>query len=107
MLEKNPYDLFFFRNSYTSYNGSNAIECMCSYNETDNSVFTISFLSALSQIRELEKIGKVFIENVGDNKILLKNILGRYHPEEKIQTSYYFYNFGYRPFMSDTVFMLN
>ena len=107
MLEKQPYDLFFFRNSYTSYNGSNAIECMCSYNETDNTVFTISFLSALSQIRELEKIGKVFIENIGDNKILLKNILGRYHPEEKIQTSYYFYNFGYRPFMSDKVFMLN
>ena len=37
-------------------NGSNAIECICSYNETHASVFTISFLSALSQIRELEKI---------------------------------------------------
>ena len=58
-------------------NGKNAIECICSYNETDVSVFTISFLSALSQIREIEKIGKVFIENIGDNKILLKNILGK------------------------------
>ena len=28
MLEKEPYDLFFFRNSYTSYNGSNVIECI-------------------------------------------------------------------------------
>ena len=107
MIEKEPFDLFFFRNSYTSYEGKNAIECICSYNETDSSVYTISFLSALSQIRELEKIGKVFIENIGDNKILLKNVLGRYYPEAKIQTAYYFYNFGYRPFMSDKVFMLN
>ena len=98
---------FFYRNSYTSYEGKKAIECICSYNETDDSVFTISFLSALSQIRELEKLGKVFIENIGDNKVLLKNILGRYYPEAKIQTSYYFYNFGYRPIMSDKVFMLN
>ena len=107
MIEKEPYDLFFFRNSYTSYEGSNAIECICSFNETHDSVFTISFLSALSQLRKLEKTKKLFIENIGDNKVLLKNILGRYNPEEKIQTSYYFYNFGYRPFLSDKVFMLN
>ena len=107
MIDKESYDLFFFRNSYTSYNGKKAIECICSYNETDDSVFTISFLSALSQIREIEKIGKVFIENIGDNTILLKKILARYYAEQKIETSYYFYNFGYRPFMSDKVFMLN
>ena len=107
MLDKESYDLFFFRNSYTSYNGKKAVECICSYNETDDSVFTISFLSALSQIREIEKIGKVFIENIGDNTILLKKILARYYAEHKIETSYYFYNFGYRPFMSDKVFILN
>ena len=27
---KESYDLFFFRNSYTSYNGKNGLECICS-----------------------------------------------------------------------------
>ena len=39
MIEKESYDLFFFRNSYTSYEGKKAIECICSYNETHASVF--------------------------------------------------------------------
>ena len=107
LLENEPYDCIIFNNSYTSYDGDNSIECICSYKETHESVFVLSFMAALSQINKIIKFRYLFLENISDNGEILKKIMKRYSFKEKITTSYYFYNFGYRPFESKNVFMLN
>ena len=70
--------------------------------------FFLEIISPFNAPRKGPKINPIGPKiNIGDNTILLKKILARYYAEHKIETSYYFYNFGYRPFMSDKVFMLN
>lgn len=107
LLENEPYDCIIFNNSYTSYDGDDSIECICSYKETHESVFVLSFMCALSEINKIKSFRYIFLENISDNGEILKKIMKRYAYKEKITTSYYFYNFGYRPFESKNVFMLN
>lgn len=107
LIDNEPYDCFFFRNTYTSYNGKNSIEAFASFQETDESVFVLGFLCAISLIYKLQKFERLFIENISNNNIIIKNILKRYAPIMKTRCSYYFYNFAYRPFFSNNVLLLN
>jgi hypothetical protein len=107
IINKKPYNLFFFRNTYTTYYGKKSLECICSYKETNNDMFTKSFFYSLSKICKIKKIGRIFIENISDNNILINNILKVCHPERKITTSYYFYNYLHKPFISNKVLILN
>ena len=107
LIDNEPYDLFVFRDTYTTYNGNNAMECIASFKETDESVFALGFMCSVSLIYERKKFSRLFIENISNNNIIIKNILTRYKPIAKTDASYYFYNFGYRPFESNNVFILN
>lgn len=107
LLDNEPYDSFVFRNTHTTYNGDKSIECIASYKETDESVFVLGFMCCISLIYEKIKFNKLFIENISDNNIILKKVMKRYQPISKSSASYYFYNFGYRPFSSNNVFILN
>ena len=107
LIDGEPYDIFVFNNTYTSYNGKRGMECICSFQETDESVFALGFMCSISLIYERIKFTRLFIENISNNNIILKAILKRYQPILKSDASYYFYNFGYRPFESTKVFILN
>ena len=107
LIDNEPYDMFVFHNTYTRYNGKRGMECICSFKETDESVFVLGFMCSISLIYERIKFTRLFIENISNNNIIIKNILKRYQPILKTDASYYFYNFGYRPFESTNVFILN
>ena len=107
LINNEPYDLFVFRNTYTTYNGKYSLECIASYQEADTSVFVLGFLCSISLIYEIHKFERLFIENISDNDVIIKNVMKRYQPIMKIKCSYYFYNFAYRPFLSSNVFILN
>ena len=83
------------------------MECICSFKETDESVFVLGFMCSISLIYNEMKFTRLFIENISNNNIILKKIIERYREVEKTKASYYFYNFGYRPFLSNDVFILN
>jgi len=107
MIYKDPFDFFIFRNCHTYYDGKRSLECIASFYETKEPIFCLSFLSILDKIRNEIDCEKLFIENISNNNFIIKNILKRYMYNEKIPTSYYFYNFAYRPFTSTDVIMIN
>jgi len=107
LINKQPYDIFIFHNTHTTYNGNKSMECICSFKETDESVFVLGFMCSISLIYNEMKFTRLFIENISNNNIILKKIIERYREVEKTKASYYFYNFGYRPFLSSEVFILN
>ena len=83
------------------------MECFASFKETHESVFVLSFLCGISLIYEMEPFSRLFIENISSNNVLIKKLGERYRPIMKTQCSYYFYNFAYRPFLSNQVFLVN
>ena len=107
LIDNEPHDCFIFRNTYTTYDGKRSIECICSFQETDVSVFVLGFMCSVSLIYEYTKFTRLFIENISNNNVIIKGVLKRYQPVFKTDASYYFYNFGYRPFESKDVFILN
>ena len=107
IINNEPYDFFIFRNTHTTYDGENSIESIASFKETDESVFVLGFMCSIALIYKEIKFSRLFIENISNNNIILKKIIERYRHIEKLKASYYFYNFGYRPFLSNDVFILN
>ena len=56
----------------------------------------------------VDNLRKIYpIENISDNNIIIKKVTERYSFMSKTRCSYYFYNFAYRPFLSNDVFILN
>ena len=107
MIYKDPFDFFIFRNSHTYYDGKRGLECIGSFNETKEAIFSLSFLSVLSVICKEIDCKRLFLENISNNNIIIKNILNRYSYQERISTSYYFYNFALRPFKSTDVIIID
>ena len=83
------------------------MELIGSFKETDESVFVLSFMCSISLIYKTLVFSRLFIENISNNNVILKKLMDNYEPISKSKTSYYFYNFGYRPFLSNDVFILN
>ena len=107
LIDNEPFDCFIFHNTYTTYDGKNSIECITSFKETDESVFALGFMCSLSLIYQQMKFTRLFIENIANNNVIIKKILERYSPIATLKASYYFYNFGYRPFLAEKVFIIN
>ena len=107
LIDNEPYDCFIFHNSYTTYNGNKSMEFITSFKETDESVFVLGFMCSITLINEILPFQRLFIENTSNNNIILKKILERYQSMDILKAAYYFYNFGYRPFLSNDVFILN
>lgn len=107
LIGDEAYDCFIFHNTYTTYNGNRSMELICSFKETDESVFVLSFMCSITLIYKTIVFTRLFIENTSNNNVILKNLMDNYEPISKSKTSYYFYNFGYRPFYSNDVFIIN
>jgi len=108
-INNEPTSMYMFRNTYTSYNGENSLELFASYNNStlnsNEKLFTLCALIVIDKIRNFSPIRYLFIENISNNNIIIKNILERYSSYHQSVYSYYFYNFGVRPLLSSDVFV--
>ena len=106
LLNKIPVALYFFKNPYLFYDNEKSIELIGSYSETSEDIFTLGALISIDKIRERVGNSILFIENISNNNIILKKIFSKYTAFVECDTSYYFYNFAYRPFKSTNVFCI-
>ena len=108
LLDNNkPWGCFIFRNPHTRYRGDGmSLDCIashCSILERKD-IFVKKFYSCIPQIKYNFKY--LLIENISHNYYIIPDILQKRTPFLKSTTSYYFYNFAYRPFLSKDVFLV-
>ena len=104
----NPWGCYIFRNPYTQYEDKGmSIDCIASYCSNEHKIydFTTKFFYCFPQIEY--NFDYLLIENISHNHHIIKNILERKNPFLKSSTSYYLYNFAYRPFLSKEAFILS
>jgi len=98
---------YIFRNPYTKYNGDGmSIDLIASYcaDSKNTALFVKKFFSSLSLIPYDYKY--LLVENLGHNIYISQSLQKKHTPFLKSTTSYYFYNFAYRPFLSKDVLVL-
>jgi len=98
---------YVFRNPYTKYkNDGLSLDLVASYcSDSDHKpLFIKKFFSCLSQIPYKYKY--LLVEELGHNIYISQFLKRKYTPFLKSTTSYYLYNFGYRPFLSKEAFVL-
>lgn len=109
-IDNNPICLYVFKNTYTTYNGKKSLELIASYLNMDfinmENIFVLGALISIDNLIQQYNYEVLFIENISNNNIILKNILERYTYMFEINHSYYLYNFGIRPFMCNNVFII-
>jgi len=109
-IDNKPICLYVFRNTYTTYNGKKSLELTSSYLDKDfinmENIFVLGGLISIDKLVQQYNYEVLFIENISNNDIILKNILERYTYMFEINHSYYLYNFGIRPFMCNNVFII-
>ena len=102
-----PWGCYIFKNPYTQYeNKGMSIDLIASFcSDMDRKKdFISNFYQCLPQIPYYYNY--ILVENISHNNIIIKNILSIYSPFLKSPTSYYLYNFAYRPFLSKDVFLI-
>ena len=80
------------------------------YNSSEEDLLDISYFQMVTSLRLNEPGAIDLIENFNldyPNNHIIKNIRRFHKPDFKSNTSYYLYNFGYRPFPSKEVFLLS
>jgi len=105
--QNNPWGCFIFRNPHTRYDGDGmSLDCIASHCSMlkYKDAFVAKFYSCIPQIKYNYKY--LLIENISHNHYIMQDILQKHTPFLKSTTSYYFYNFAYRPFLSKDVFLL-
>lgn len=98
---------YIFRNPYTKYKDNGmSVDLVASYcsDSKHSSLFIKKFFSCLSLIPYDYKY--LLVEDLGHNIYISQFLKKKYTPFLKSTTSYYFYNFAYRPFLSKDVFVL-
>ena len=108
MDNNTPYGCYVFRNPHTHYEkGGESLDCIASYCSSSEKIanFIGSFSDCLSQISY--PFNYLLIENISHNDHLIQYMMMIQKPFLKSNTSYYLYNFGYRPFISKEVFLLS
>ena len=106
-INKTPVSIYFFKNPHVFYNDKKSIELIGSYNETTENIFVLGALISIDKIKKIVKNDILFIENISNNNIILKTLFSKYNAFAEANTSYYFYNFGYRPFESNKIFIID
>jgi hypothetical protein len=107
LIDKKPVALYFFKNPHVFYNDKKSIEFIGSYSETTNDIFILGGLISIDKVYKMMKNDILFIENISNNNIIIKMLLSKYNAFVESDTSYYFYNFAYRPFISTSVFCID
>lgn len=96
--------LYIFKNTQTKFDGKKSLDCIATFNNTDENTFINGFLTVLTTKLSTEIL---LIENISNNKILLETLTEITSPIFNSKTSYYFYNYSCHPFYPREVFILN
>jgi len=112
VMEQEIVAVYFFRRVCTSISkGKNVISCFASIKDDSkitNESFVHGFKVALSSIVKTNPdFHYLCVENISDNYFILNALLLKTKPYIVTPTAYFFYNFAYQTFPSNTVFMLN
>ena len=112
LKNNNPIACYVFRNPYTNYKIQKkykpSIDLITSYcNKEHIILFNDYFYHCLIQLRKTLPVECLLVENIADNNIIIQNIFKKHRPIIKSPTAYYFYNFAYRPILSQNIFLLN
>jgi hypothetical protein len=114
LLEKDkPLACYIFRKPFTGYiiedKKGDSIDCVGSYfDKTLNfQIFIYYFYFSLFLLQKKQHFKYFIIENICDNNYIIQNIFKKYAPIIKTPMAYYFYNFAYRPKLSNNIFILN
>tara|TARA_X000000950_G_scaffold27400_2_gene29488 strand:- start:1587 stop:2747 length:1161 start_codon:yes stop_codon:yes gene_type:complete len=108
LLDNNPHGVMMFRNSFTSYDNKNSLECFGScFDMVSNKAIKYLFYNSLLMIKNKLDYHYLWIENISQNNKILNVILKNHTPKAETTMSYYFYNYAKRPFLSKSVLLLN
>lgn len=95
--------LYIFKDTETKFDGEKSLDCIASFNNTDEETFVNGFLNVLASKLTVKTL---LIENISHNGTLIKTISNMSMPEFHSKTSYYFYNYAVQPYYSNEVFIL-
>lgn len=108
LKDSNPQGVMMFRNSFTSYDNKNSIECFGSYFDmVSNKAIQYLFYNSLLMIKNKLDYNYIWVENISHNNKILNIILKNHTPKADTTMSYYFYNYACRPILSKNVLLLN
>ena len=97
---------YIFRDPHTSYDGKASVECNGSFFvQAERSLGWDCFPNALTLVKQVLPFDIVLIENISNNDVIIGKMLTRQVPMWKCPMAYYLYNFIYRPFLSNDVFI--
>tara|TARA_Y100000389_G_scaffold204935_1_gene260990 strand:- start:8511 stop:9662 length:1152 start_codon:yes stop_codon:yes gene_type:complete len=105
----NTHALYFFKYTETKIDNNMVVECFASYKRPllSDKKFYIGFLNALYDLKKNHHIKTIIIENIAHNHMLISKFIKKNTPLFRSYSSYYFYNFAYRPFLPKDVLMIH
>lgn len=92
--------LYVFKDVETTFDGEKSLDCIASFNNTDETTFVNGFLNVLAS-KLTSKL--LVIENIAHNSRLISAM---YSPSFHSKTSYYLYNYAAHPLDSRETFIL-
>lgn len=95
--------LYVFKDTETAFDGEKSLDCIASFNNTDETTFTNGFLNVLAT-KVTTKV--LVMENIAHNGDLITAISAVCKPSFHSKTSYYFYNYASHPLESREVFVM-
>ena len=114
LLEKDePLACYIFRKPFTTYiiedKKGKSMDCVASFfdKRINYQIFIYYFYYSLFYLQKKSYFKYFIIENIADNNYIIQNIFKKFAPIIKSPTAYYFYNFAYRPKLSNKIFILN
>ena len=99
---------YFFRNTCTEFKNFNTYECfssICFYSNLQ-SYFVSGFHNAVFNIFKINNFKYLILENISHNNIIIKKIIESKVPVRVYPSAFYFYNFGYTPFLPNSFFAI-
>ena len=99
---------YFFRKSCVQIDTNiEILSCFASINNTDDNVFIQGFKISFWKIASENYFGFSAIENISHNDIIINNIIMKTKPLIISPTAYFFYNFAYPTFKSNSCLIIN
>lgn len=95
--------LYVFKDVETTFDGEKSLDCIASFNNTDESTFIAGFFNVLAT-KLATKV--LVIENIAHNSRLIEAMSAICSPAFHSKTSYYLYNYAAHPLDSRETFVL-
>jgi hypothetical protein len=95
--------LYVFKDVETTFDGEKSLDCIASFNNTDDTTFVNGFLNVLASKLTSKML---VIENIAHNSALIGAISAICSPSFHSKTSYYLYNYAAHPLDSRETFIL-